>query len=129
MLADKKGAISGIECTALKTAVLKVNNGIITHCNHFQNNELKLLEAEDMGPSTARRQKRIDSLTEKNYLDESLIKKILSDTDGGKLAICRYNCQEDISTNGSVIISPSTGEIHACRSQPDRGVWQRFTFN
>jgi isopenicillin-N N-acyltransferase like protein len=128
MLGDKAGDFAGLECSALKHAVMKPTNGIVTHCNHIINEDLKALEAEDMGASTQHRQKRIDELMSSGSFNIENLKKFLADPDGGNLAICRYDCDGYISTNGSVIISPETGEIQACRSQPDIGKWEKFTF-
>jgi hypothetical protein len=81
-----------------------------------------------MGPSTCHRQQRVDELTAEGRFGIAEIKQILSDHDGGDTAICRHDVSENISTNGAVIISPQTGEIHACRSYPHSGSWQSFSF-
>ena len=128
MLGDKKGNYSGLECSALKHCEVKPVNNIVTHCNHILDSDLKSLEAENMGASTKHRQNRVDQITAEGQFDVSKVKQVLADSKGGELAICRYDCDGYISTNGSVILSPESGEIFACRSQPDKGVWQKFTF-
>jgi len=128
MLGDKSGDYYGIECSATKHGILKGDAGVVTHCNHPLHPEVASLNAEDMGESTQYRQKRIDSLVSDGAIGVSEIKEILSDYDGGDLAICRRDVGEGISTNGSVIIEPEAGRIHACRSLPDEGVWQTFEF-
>ena len=51
------------------------------------------------------------------------LKCMLSDHDGGpNRCICRHDA-EGVSTNATVILSPATGEIHACRGQPHAGQW------
>ena len=128
MIGDSKGKYKGIECSALKHAYIPSTNGVMTHCNHILDPSLEHLQAEDMGPSTCQRQKRIDELLQKEHFSIQSIKEILSDHDGGELAICRHDVGEGISTNGSVIIEPENGTIHACRSFPHEGKWQKFSF-
>ena len=128
MIADSKGSFKGFECSALKHAEMPLKSGSLNHCNHILDPGLKILEAEDMGPSTCQRQIRIDQLIDRPSFSLAGIKEILSDHDGDQLAICRHDVGEGISTNGSVIIEPQTGTIHACRSYPHEGIWQKFTF-
>jgi len=128
MIGDSKGNFNGIECSALKHAYMSKENGVLSHCNHILDKDLKPLEAEDMGPSTCQRQKRVDQLLKRESFSISDIKEILSDHDGGELAICRHDVGEGISTNGSVIIEPQNMTIHACRSYPNEGNWKKFSF-
>ena len=128
LIGDKNGDFSGLECSATRTAELPAKNGLVTHCNHPIHPAIDELNAEDMGQSTCNRQMRINELTQTGQFDEAKIKEMLSDHEGGDLAICRHDVSESISTNASIIISPETGEIHACRSHPHSGIWQSFTF-
>lgn len=128
MIGDSKGQFKGIECSALKHAEMPLKNGVMSHCNHILDSSLVALQAEDMGPSTCQRQKRIDELLKRNEFSVESIKEILSDHDGGQLAICRHDVGEGISTNATVIMDPQNGVLHACRSYPHEGNWQKFSF-
>ena len=127
MIGDSNGKFKGIECSAIKHAEIAIKNGVLSHCNHILAPPLASLQAEDMGPSTCQRQKRIDHLLNRETFSVGSIKEILSDHDGDDLAICRHDVGEGISTNGTVIIEPQSGAIHACRSYPHEGIWQKFS--
>ena len=127
MIGDSEGKLKGIECSALKHAEIPIQNGVLSHCNHILDPLLETLQAEDMGPSTCRRQQRIDQLLNRDSFSFNDIKEILSDHEGGELAICRHDVGEGISTNGAVIMEPQNGIIHACRSYPHEGKWQKFS--
>ena len=127
MIGDNKGDFSAYECSALKHEKMEMNKGVLSHCNHILASSLQELQAEDMGPSTCARQKRIDQLLDRESFSVESIKEILSDLDGGELAICRHDVGEGISTNGSVIMEVENGIIHACRSYPHEGKWVKFS--
>jgi hypothetical protein len=51
------------------------------------------------------------------------LKRFLSDHENGDdRCICRHDC-DGVSTNATVVMCPSSREIHACRSQPHVGEW------
>lgn len=51
------------------------------------------------------------------------LKRLLADHEGGTdRCICRHDAV-GVSTNATVILSPATGGIHACRGQPHVGQW------
>ena len=127
MLGNQKGNFKGYECTALKHAEMLLTNGVFSHCNHILAPPLQFLQAEDMGPSTCQRQKRIDQLLKREEFSVDSIKEILSDHDGDQLAICRHDVGQGISTNATVIMDPQNAVIHACRSYPHEGIWQKFS--
>ena len=127
--ADRHGTAWGIECSANDEDRVRITDGTCVHCNHFLSQRLKALEVPITDESTGFRQERLSALlndagTSCDRLTASRARTALSDTEGGELAICRYNVGPyDISTNASVIMCPETGELHACRGQPDRGRW------
>lgn len=128
LIGDANGEYCGLECSATHSEEILEKNGIVTHCNHPLHSAIAELSAEDMGPSTCHRQKRVDELSDKKNFNIESIKNILSDHKGGDLAICRHDVDEGISTNASVIIEPEKGVIHACRSNAHEGIWQSFSF-
>lgn len=123
--AGPDGTAVGLECSALQSVPFEVGSGTFVHCNHALSAEIAGVEAEAPGPSTTHRQKRLTQLLESHAGAIGLedLKDYLSDHDGGEgCCICRHDF-EAVSTNATVVLSPGTCEIHACRSQPHVGEW------
>lgn len=123
--AGPDGEAVGLECSATRAVPFEVRRGLFVHCNHALAGEIAALETEEPTPSTVHRQDRLSQLLAVHEgpigLDD--LKHILSDHEGGEdRCICRHDFG-DISTNATVIMSPATREIHACRSQPHVGQW------
>jgi len=126
-VADGAGRAAGLECSATRHARFDVQRGVFVHCNHALAHSIRALEAPFHRASTEHRQTRLSELldTQRGCIDVDMLKRSLSDREGGDCAICRYNTTAlDISTNAAVIMRPDSGELHACRAQPDRGVWR-----
>ncbi len=127
--ADRFGTAWGIECSATNEARVEITEGTYVHCNHVLDPRLKALEVPVTDESTGFRQKRLSelfgALTESSTpVTPERARGAFSDREGGDNCICRYNTgADDISTNAAVIMNPHTGELHACRGQPDRGRW------
>ena len=119
------GRAVGLECSATRSARFALDTGTFVHCNHCLDSELAELEVPPSGDSTFCRQTRLSSLMQ-SYEGEigiEAVKEMLSDHEGGELAICRHHGADGVSTNACIIMSPGTHEIHACRSQPHEGRW------
>ena len=124
-VAGPDGEAVGLECSATRAVPFEVRDGLFVHCNHALAEEIAALETEAPNPSTAHRQTRLSHLLESHEgpIGADDLKRLLSDHEGGEdRCICRHDF-EDISTNATVIMSPATREIHACRSQPHVGEW------
>jgi len=124
-LAGPDGAAIGLECSATRAVPFEIDSGVFVHCNHALSLEVATLEAEPPNASTVHRQDRLTHLLESHdgAIGVDDLKRCLSDHDGGPdRCICRHDC-EDVSTNATVILSPGTRQIHACRSQPHLGEW------
>lgn len=126
--ANAEGRMVGLECSATRCHRFDIeDDGVFVHCNHALSDSIRRFEASITYDSTEFRQRRMSELLEGGgeLLDVQRIKGVLSDRQGGDLAICRYCTGPfDISTNAAVIMNPATGEMHACRAQPDYGVWR-----
>lgn len=126
-VADGKGHALGLECSAQKSVQLSPADGFLVHCNHALAPEIAALEVDKPGSSTSCRQARLSTLLENRAPKVSVenLKEMLSDHENGEDAICRHGkTGEEVSTNACVIMSPETGEMHACRGQAHKGVWR-----
>lgn len=126
-VADRNGRSVGLECSAQKNVRLTTTDGLLVHCNHALDPEIAALEVAEPGSSTSCRQARMSSLLEAHSPKVSVenLKEMLSDHENGEDAICRHGKSgEEVSTNACVIMSPQTGEMHACRGQAHEGVWR-----
>jgi isopenicillin-N N-acyltransferase-like protein len=123
--AGPDGVAVGLECSATRAVPFEIRKGSFVHCNHALSEEIAVLEAQAATPSTLYRQERLAQLLESHNRPIGIddLKRFLSDHEGGEdRCICRHDF-EDVSTNATVILSPGTCEIHACRSQPHVGRW------
>jgi len=126
-VADRHGQAMGLECSATKAIPLPVENGMLVHCNHALHSKIAELEVSLAGSSTCFRQTRLAELIQNAApaVNVQNLKEILSDHAGGADAICRHaENGEDVATNACVIMSPQTGEFHACRGQGHLGQWR-----
>lgn len=123
--AGSDGVAVGLECSATRAVPFEIRRGFFAHCNHALSEEIATLETQAPTPSTLHRQERLGQLlgSHERPVGVDDLKRFLSDHEGGEdRCICRHDF-EGISTNASVILSPGTCEIHACRSQPHVGSW------
>jgi len=127
-VADAGGNAVGLECSATRYERFDVPNGVFVHCNHSLSDTIRELEVPITEDSTLARQSRLTDLLDERktpLLDADVLRQALSDGHGDELGICRYRTGEfDVSTNAAVVMLPGDGTIHACRGQPDRGVWR-----
>jgi isopenicillin-N N-acyltransferase-like protein len=126
-LADRHGQTAGLECSATKAIPLPLKNGMLVHCNHALHPDIAELEVSSANSSTCFRQTRLSELIQNaaGAITVENLKEFLSDHAGGADAICRHaENGEDVATNACVIMSPQTGEFHACRGQGHLGQWR-----
>lgn len=126
-LADASGRAIGLECTATRCHRFNADKGIFVHCNHALHESTAELECRNaIDSSTCARQPRLATLLESNGapIDVRHLRASLSDHAGGADAICRHaTTPTEVGTNAAVIMSPQTGELHACKAQPCIGKW------
>jgi isopenicillin-N N-acyltransferase-like protein len=123
--AGPDGEAVGLECSAVRVARFDIRSGTFVHCNHALHADIAALQADPPGVSTCHRQERLDALLRSHAgpIGVPEIKGFLSDHEGGPdRCICRHDCN-GVNTNATVILSPATREIHACRAQPHVGAW------
>ena len=131
-IADATGHAVALECSATRCHRFTIGAEPFVHCNHCLAPPIAELEAPGNHDSTRFRQQRLtDQLhARRDALTIDDARALLCDREGGDLAICRYcTGPYDVSTNAAVIMRPQTGELHACRAQPDRGLWQTCHVN
>jgi isopenicillin-N N-acyltransferase like protein len=123
--AGPDGLAVGLECSATRAVPFETRMGIFVHCNPALSEEIAAMETDAPPASTLYRQERLGQLLASHEQPLGLedLKRFLADHEGGEeRCICRHDF-EDVSTNATVIMSPGTREIHACRSQPHVGQW------
>lgn len=131
-IADRHGQTVGLECSAKKTIPLSLQNGMLIHCNHALHPDIADLEVSPPNSSTCFRQTRLAELIQdaSPTINVENLKGILSDHEGGADAICRHAQNgEETATNACVIMSPQTGELHACRGQGHLGKWRSVSLS
>jgi isopenicillin-N N-acyltransferase-like protein len=121
------GRAAGFECSTIRHARFDVAHGVFVHCNHCLDPDMAELEVGPPSDSSLHRQRRLTGLLENRPGEIGVedLKRLLSDHEGGELAICRHHGSDAVSTNACVIMSPETRELHACRGQPHIGRWIR----
>jgi len=124
-LGGPDGRAVGLECSATRSVRFNLDSGTFVHCNHCLASGLAELQVPPAGDSTFHRQTRLSALMQSHegQIGVEAVKGMLSDHEGGELAICRHHGADGVSTNACIIMSPGTHEIHACRSQPHEGSW------
>lgn len=118
------GKAAGLECSARRSSRIDFDGGVFVHTNHPFRREISELAGKP-GVSSTHRAERLKALLESRGGSLAIqdIKDALSDHEGGQdRCICVHD-YKGASTAATVIMSPDTGEIHACRSQPHAGKW------
>lgn len=120
-----------IECSATCSVVTPVDQGTYAHCNHALNAEIAQFEYHLPADCSPDRQNRFTDMlkTHDAPIGVNDLRQMLSDRHNDQTPICRYENPPGYSTNAAVIMSPGTGEIHACGSQPDAGEWVTKRFS
>ncbi len=131
-LVDAGGQGIGLECSARKVHRFQPEGGRLVRCNHALHPEFQLLEPLATPESTCFRQQRLEALidTHDGPISVEDLKAFFADHEGGELSLCRHrNMPGNVSTNAAVILSPQTGELHACRGQAHAGEWRRIALH
>jgi len=127
-LVDANGRGVGLECSGRSAHRFHPEKGRLVRCNHILHPDFKTLEVTPPAESSCFRQERLSALIDGHAGSISVddLKHFLADHEGGHLALCRHRFPPgDVSTNACVILSPETGELHACRGQAHAGAWER----
>jgi isopenicillin-N N-acyltransferase-like protein len=124
---DAEGA-STVECAAETAAGRSFVGGLAVHTNHCLQPGIRAVEADTPGASSHARQERMDALLAAKIgkLTPVDLQAFFADRKNGKDAICRHDF-EGISTNGAMVMEPSTLTAWACHGPPDVAVWERFS--
>ena len=106
-----------VECTATKSVVSDLIDGVIVQTNHCQVPEHQKIESTAPNESSHARFARMEELVQVEDLRDAL-----SDTANGELAISRHDF-DGISTNAAVLMTPATGVISIVHGPPDENSW------
>lgn len=122
--ADAHGKGAAMECTGSQFDLERVDSGVYVHCNHCLLPKHQAFEGPEPSSSSLYRTARLQELFEANPDRNDILaaQDYLADTSGGADAICRDD-PEGVSSNGAVVMVPSTGTIRACHGPPNRSEW------
>jgi isopenicillin-N N-acyltransferase-like protein len=116
LIADREeGCV--VECTAAKSVVSDLVDGVIVQTNHCLVPAHQKIESTAPNESSHVRLARMEELVRAHDLRDAL-----SDTANGELAISRHDF-DGISTNAAVLMTPATGVISIVHGPPDENSW------
>ena len=123
-LADASGRGLALETTPGHVDEVRVDSGAHVHTNHCQVPAHQAIESQTPSTSSRPRQARLEALiqADRGAIDLDACKRWLGDRDNGELAISRVDFS-NISSNGSVVMEPETGTIHACHGPAHAAEW------
>ncbi|OQA73617.1 MAG: Acyl-coenzyme A:6-aminopenicillanic acid acyl-transferase [Firmicutes bacterium ADurb.Bin248] len=133
IMTDAAGDIADMETTAGRHAVLRAEDGILCHSNHYLSPELMEYEAhggEGLANSRARYARMRELLHENaGGLDAGRMQAILRDRQG-PYPICRMPGDEesDTITAASVIARPALGQIMVAVGPPNQYEYKTYAF-
>lgn len=126
-LGGADGRALAFEGSAARMHEHEVSDAPYVHCNHALYPEIIELEAEGMPvASTHHRHARLDALARCGRIDSEKMRSFFTDAEGGPLAINRKG-DGGISSNGSVVMSPSRRTLWAVHGPADEGRWVERT--
>jgi isopenicillin-N N-acyltransferase-like protein len=116
LIADRHaGAV--VECTATRSLVSDLVDGVLVQTNHCLVPAHQKIESTAPNESSHVRLARMEELVRMEDLRDAL-----SDTANGELAISRHDF-DGISTNAAVLMTPATGVISIVHGPPDENSW------
>ena len=123
LLADASERVIALECSASRAQRIELRDGVHVQCNHCLEPENREIESDTPMRSSHARYARMKALLgAQPRLRSRDLQAFLADTEGGTLAICRDDF-DGISTNASMVLTPSAPEFLACAGLPSSGGW------
>jgi isopenicillin-N N-acyltransferase-like protein len=117
LIADREeGCV--VECTATKSVVSDLVDGVIVQTNHCLVPAHQKIESTVPNPSSHARLARMEELQRMEDLREAL-----ADTANYELSISRDDRILRISTNAAVLMTPATGVISMVHGPPHQNSW------
>jgi len=128
-LVDAEGRAAAVETTAHLFHRQEASTGQYVHCNHCLIPAHVEIEGNTPSVSSHARQHRLVELIEADGGKSSLetMKRALADHENGDNAICRHDFG-GISSNGAVVMAPTSRRIEACHGLPCQATWADLSF-
>jgi isopenicillin-N N-acyltransferase-like protein len=123
-IADADGRALALECTPHHVETAEVQSGAYVHTNHCLVPAHQAIEGKTPSASSHARQDRLEALiqADRGRVDLEAAKRWLGDREDGDHAISRTDI-EGISSNGAVIMEPSSRTIALCHGPPHEARW------
>jgi isopenicillin-N N-acyltransferase-like protein len=135
MLADRGGALAGVEATPAGQYVLRSTSGVLTHTNHCVSPDLFIHDnnARDY-PETLARGERAQSLASEQKIDEYFLHSILADHETSPGSICLHvesgiPLVENYESIASIIFDVTAGAVDIAEGPPCENPYRRLLLN
>ncbi|MFS0645236.1 C45 family autoproteolytic acyltransferase/hydolase [Siminovitchia sp. 179-K 8D1 HS] len=142
IMSDQNGVISNLETTVTKDALLKPENGMLAHANHYLSDKLSNEERSKgflLNNSKIRQQRMEELLKEKQgEITVEAMKEILRDRENYPNCLCQVPGDEsmqapgdsggDIVTFASVIAEPEMGRMWIAMGPPNEYEYHLYSF-
>jgi len=127
--ADASERAVAVECTATQAIATRVSGGYHVHCNHILDPANLALEAAAPTRSSLCRQARMGELIggANQLLTVGELQRFLADHERGDDGICQHD-RAGISSNGSIVMCPSTRRLWMCHGPACTGIWIELGF-
>jgi isopenicillin-N N-acyltransferase like protein len=128
VIADRSGTLLDLEVTPAGTAVLKSDDDVLVHANHFEAPDFvsqdALLSVLPDSPSRTRRAAHL-LRSARGRLDLELACDALKDHDGAPRSICRH--EENTRTIASIVAEPDAGRLHVAAGPPCSTLFETYS--
>jgi isopenicillin-N N-acyltransferase-like protein len=133
LLADRRGALAGVEATPAGQHVLRAKRGVLTHANHCIAPELFVhdINARDY-PETLARGERAQALANTRIIDEDYLASLLADHETAPGSICLHiepgiPQEEQYESIASIIFDLTAGTMDIAEGPPCENAYQRHS--
>jgi isopenicillin-N N-acyltransferase-like protein len=131
MLADRSGALAGVEATPAGQHVLRTTSGVLTHANHCVSPDLFIHDSNAREyPETLARGERAQSLASVRMIDEGYLHSMLADHETSPGSICLHRqpgipLVENYESIASIIFDLTAGTVDIAEGPPCRNAYYR----
>jgi isopenicillin-N N-acyltransferase-like protein len=135
LLADRSGALAGVEATPAGQHVLRAKNGVLTHANHCVAAELFAHDtyARDY-PETLTRGGRAQALANTEIIDEEYLASMLADHETAPGSICLHiesgiPQEEQYESIASIIFDLTAGTMDIAEGPPCENAYHHHSLD
>lgn len=135
MLADRSGALAGVEATPAGQHVLRPTSGVLTHTNHCVSPDLFIHDSNARDyPETLARGERAQSLASTRMINEGYLHSILADHETSPGSICLHIEEgvplvENYESIASILFDLTAGTVDIAEGPPCEYPYRRLLLN